>query len=129
MSLQVETVTISIRALAWVQEWKKKFNKFLTCTRMVRTRKGTMIGEGFEERQGEDPLEDTASYMPLESQQSRLGESTGLIRDTDLRQIEGLQLEGSDQQRQEVVPPVMAPATTPAPAAVPTLHVDPLFIA
>jgi hypothetical protein len=67
---------------------------------MVRTRKGTMIGEGFEERQGEDPLEDTASYMPLESQQSRLGESTGLIRDTDLRQIEGLQLEGSDQQRQ-----------------------------
>jgi hypothetical protein len=84
-----------------------------------------MIGEGFEERQGDDPLEDTASHMPLEPQQSRLGESTGLIRDTDLRQTEGLQLEGSDQQRQEVVPP----ATTPAPAAVPTLHVDPLFIA
>jgi len=41
------------------------FNKFLTCTRMVRTRKGTMIGEGFKERQGEDPLEDTASHMPL----------------------------------------------------------------
>jgi hypothetical protein len=104
---------------------KKGFNKFLTCTRMVRTRKGTMIGEGFEERQGEDPLEDTASHMPLEPQQSRLGESTGLIRDTDLRQTEGLQLEGSYQQRQEVVPP----ATTPAPATVPTLHVDPLFIA
>jgi len=92
---------------------------------MVRTRKGTMIGEGFEERQGKDPLEETASHMPLEPQQSRLGESIGLIRDTDLRQTEGLQLEGSDQQRQEVVPP----ATTPAPAAVPTLHVDPLFIA
>jgi hypothetical protein len=64
LSLQVETVTVGIRALAWVQEWKKKFNN----TRMVRTRKGTMIGEGFEERQGEDPLEDNASYMPLESQ-------------------------------------------------------------
>ena len=24
LSLQVETVTVSIRALAWVQEWKKK---------------------------------------------------------------------------------------------------------
>jgi hypothetical protein len=47
---------------------KRGFNKFLTCTRMVRTRKGTMIGEGFEERQGEDPLEDTASHMPLEPQ-------------------------------------------------------------
>ena len=139
LSLQIETVTVGIRALAWVQEWKnillyiyiynKGFNKFLTCVRMVRTRKGTMIGEGFEERQGEDPLEDTASHMPLEPQQSRLGESTGLIRDTDLRQTEGLQLEGSDQQRQEVVPPVMAPTTTPAPAAVPTLHVDPSFIA
>jgi len=88
-----------------------------------------MIGKRFEERQGEDPLEDTASHMPLEPQQSRLGESTGLIRDTDLRQTEGLQLEGLDQQRQEVVPLVMAPATTPAPAAVPTLHVNPLFIA
>jgi len=84
-----------------------------------------MIREGFEERQGEDPLEDTASHMPLEAQQSRLGESTGLFRDTDLRQTEGLQLEGSDQQRQEVVPP----ATTSAPAAVPALHVNPLFIA
>jgi hypothetical protein len=88
-----------------------------------------MIEEGFEERQGEDQLEDTTSHMPLEPQQSRLGESTRLIRDTDLRQTEGLQVEGSDQQRQEVVPPVMAPATTPAPAAVSTLHVNPLFIA
>jgi hypothetical protein len=35
--------------------------------------------------------------MPLEPQQSKLEESTGLIRDTDLRQTEGLQLEGSDQ--------------------------------
>ena len=54
LSLQFEIVTVGIRALAWVQEWKTKkrgFNKFLTCTRMVRTRKGTMIGEGFEERQ------------------------------------------------------------------------------
>jgi len=73
LSLQFETVTVGIRALAWVQEWKKKtknrgFNKFLTCTKMVRTRKGTMIREGFKERQGEDPLEDTASHMPLEPQ-------------------------------------------------------------
>jgi hypothetical protein len=108
---------------------KRGFNKFLTCTRMVRTRKGTMTREGFKERQGDDPLEDTASHMPLEPQQSRLGESTGLIHDTNLRQTEGLQLEGSDQQRQEVVPPVIAPASTPALAAVPTPHVDPLFIA
>jgi hypothetical protein len=48
-------------------EKKKGFNKFLTCM-MVRTRKGTMIGKRFEERQGEDPLEDTASHMPLEPQ-------------------------------------------------------------
>jgi hypothetical protein len=71
LSLQFEIVTVGIRTLVWVQEWKTKkkgFNKFLTCTRMVRTRKGTMIGEGFEERQGEDPLEDTASHMPLEPQ-------------------------------------------------------------
>jgi len=75
----------------------KGFHKFLTCNRMIRTRKGTMIEEGFEERQGEDPLEDTTSHMPLEPQQSRLGESTRLIRDTDLRQTEGLQVEGSNQ--------------------------------
>jgi len=74
-------------------------------------------------------LEDTASHIPLEPQQSRVEDSTRLIRDTDMRQTEGLQLEGSDQQRQEVVPPAMAPTTTPAPAVVPTLHVDPLFTA
>jgi hypothetical protein len=51
----------------------------------------------FEERQWEDLLEDTTFHMPLEPQQSKLEESTGLIRDTDLRQTEGLQLEGSDQ--------------------------------
>jgi len=45
-----------------------------------------MTGEGFEKGQGEDPLEDTTSYMPPEPQQSSLGESIGLIRDTDLRQ-------------------------------------------
>jgi len=56
-----------------------------------------VIGDGFEERQGEDPLEDTASHMPPEPQRSRLGELIGLIRDTDLRQTEGLQLEDSDQ--------------------------------
>ena len=54
-----------------------------------------------------------------------MGESIGLIRDTDLRQTEGLQLEDSDQQRQGVAPP----ATTLTLATVPTLHADPLFIA
>ncbi|KAJ6977021.1 hypothetical protein NC653_029029 [Populus alba x Populus x berolinensis] len=63
--------------------------------------------------------------MPPEPQQSRLGELIGLNRDTELRQMEGLPFEGSDQQRQRVVPL----AITPASAAVPTLHADPLFIA
>jgi len=58
-----------------------------------------MTGEELEERQGEDPLEDTASHMPLKPQRSRLGESMGLNRDTELRQTKGLQFEGSDQQR------------------------------
>jgi len=35
---------------------------------MVRIRKGAITGEGFEGRQGEDPLEDTAFHMPLEPQ-------------------------------------------------------------
>jgi len=57
---------------------------------MVRIRKGAITEEGFEGRQGEDPLEDTAFHMPLEPQQSRLRESTGLICDINLRQTEGL---------------------------------------
>jgi hypothetical protein len=90
-------VIIGIRVLVWVPEWKRDFNKFLTCTRMVHTRKGAMTWKGFEERQREDLLEDIASHMPLESHQSRLGESIGLNHDTDVRRTEGLQPEGLDQ--------------------------------
>lgn len=50
-----------------------------------------MTGEGFEERQADGLLENTASHMPLISHQSRLGESVGLHDDTDLRQIMGSQ--------------------------------------
>jgi hypothetical protein len=45
-----------------------------------------MTREGFEKGQGEDPLEDIASHMPPEPQQSSLGELIGLIHDTNLRQ-------------------------------------------
>jgi hypothetical protein len=92
---------------------------------MVRTRKGATTGEDFEERQTEDPLEDTASHVPLITHQSRLGESARLHDDTELRQTEGSQLGGLNQQRQGVVPL----ATTPVPAAMPTLHADPALIA
>jgi hypothetical protein len=60
-------------------------------------RKGTMIGEWFDERQREDPLKDTASHMPPGSHQSRLGKLIEFNHDIDLRQTEGLQPEGSNQ--------------------------------
>jgi hypothetical protein len=60
-------ITVSIRVLIWVQAWKREFTKFLTCNKMVHMMKGAMTGERFDERQGNDPLEDTASHMPLGS--------------------------------------------------------------
>jgi hypothetical protein len=56
---------------------------------MVRTRKGATTGEDFEERQTEDPLEDTASHVLPITHQSRLEESARLHDDTELRQTEG----------------------------------------
>jgi len=82
-------ITVSIRVLIWVQAWKREFNKFLTCNKMVHMMKGAMTGERFDERQGKDPLEDTASHMPLGSHQSRLREFIGLNSDTDLSRLRG----------------------------------------
>jgi hypothetical protein len=43
-------VTVSIRVSVWVQAWKREFNKFLTCNKMVHMMKGVMTGERFDER-------------------------------------------------------------------------------
>jgi hypothetical protein len=85
----------------------------------------TTTGDGFDERQVEGPLEDTASHMPLISHQSRLEGLVGLYNDIDLRQIVGSHPEGSNQQRQGVV----SLTTTSVPVAMPTLHVDLTLIA
>jgi hypothetical protein len=75
------------------------------------------------DRHQEDPLEDTASHVPLVSLQQNIGGSVRLQAEEGPRQVNALPPEGLGQQGHGGVPPQAPPVAAPAP------YTNPIFLA